>query len=87
VTIRRSESRRQAIVTVGVASVLGSASIASLLRAFDFWSYHPGEAVAGVVVGVVGGGAGALWAVWMSQGKPVTTPQHGTTGDGAAPAA
>lgn len=87
VTIGRPESRGRAVVTVTVASVLGGASIACLLRAFDFWSYHPGEAVAGVVVGVVGGAAGAFWAVWMSQGKPATTPSTRTTGDGAAPAA
>ena len=86
-TIGRPESRGRAVVTVTVASVLGGASVACLFQAADFWSYHPGEAVAGVVVGVIGGAAGALWAVWMSQGKPATTPQTRTTGDGAAPAA
>jgi hypothetical protein len=47
-----------------------------------------GRAVVTVTVAsVLGGAAGALWAVWMSQGKPATTPSTRTTGDGAAPAA
>ena len=62
VTLGRPESRGRAVVTVTVASVLGGASVACLFQAADFWSYHPGEAVAGVVVGVIGGAAAACSA-------------------------
>ncbi|MBD8727723.1 hypothetical protein [Frigoribacterium sp. CFBP 13707] len=86
VTIGRPESRGRAVVTVAVASVLGGASSGWL-----GWSQQLasplGAAVACTVVGIVGGAAAACWAVWMSQGKPATTPQTSTTGDGAAPAA
>ncbi|MBP1242129.1 putative membrane-bound spermidine synthase [Frigoribacterium sp. PvP120] len=86
VTPGRPESRGRAVVTVTVASVLGGA-----LSGWLGWSLQLapplGAAVACTVVGVVGGAAAACWAVWMSQGKPATTPQTSTTGDGAAPAA
>jgi len=86
VTPGRPESRGRAVVTVTVASVLGGATSGWLGWALQLPS-PLGAAVACTVVGVVGGAAAACWAVWMSQGKPATTPQTSTTGDGAAPAA
>jgi hypothetical protein len=87
VTLGRPESRARAVVTVAVASVLGGASAASVLLALGVWSSLGGEAIAGVVVGAVGGAAGAGWAVWMSQGTRQGGLRTSTAGDGGRPAA
>jgi len=69
VTSRRPESWTRAVVVIVAASLLGAASAAAVLVAFDLDPSVGALWATCVAVGTAAGALGASWALWMSQGK------------------
>ena len=69
VTPRLSESWTRAVVVIVAASLLGAASAAAVLVAFDLDPAVGALWATCVAVGAAAGALGASWALWMSQGK------------------